>query len=397
MMSFDIATGTLEAAATITWDAIVIGAGPAGAPAARLLALGGLQTLAVDAKMFPRDKVCGGYVNERALTALERVGLLSRVLDCSTPVRQLEVVRGRQRLRVPLLRGRLTNRAAFDTTLLDATASAGVTIITGAQAVVQPAMAGDCRILSLTQESERVQVRARVVICADGLARSSVRLLPEFTTAVEPASRVGIGAIVASEAADYEFGKITMVVSRRGYVGIARTNQRELNVAAAIAPGELAKCGPAAAVADILRESALPELAEISAATWRGTPPVTSKPKCLAGERIFLIGDASGYVEPFTGEGIAAAVESAIAVASLAIQGVYTWNNSLASRWAALHRQIVSDRQTTSRRLAWTLRRPWAAAIALTACQLHPRLAARIIASTGSPTQGVSLTHRGAV
>lgn len=397
MMPVGLATGNLREAATITWDAIVIGAGPAGALAARLLAIGGLQTLVVDAKVFPREKVCGGYVNERAFKALEGAGLLNRVLDCSTPVKQLEVVRGRQRLLVPLLRGRVTHRAAFDEALLDAAASAGATIITGAQAVVQPAVEGDCRLLTLTRESQRAHIRARVVICADGLPRSSVRVLPEFATAVEPASRVGIGAIVASESSDYEIGQITMVVSRRGYVGIARTTQRELNVAAAIAPGQLAKCGPAAAVADILREAALPELAEISAATWRGTPPVTSKPKCLASERIFLIGDASGYVEPFTGEGIAAAVESAIAVAPLAAQSVHVWNNSSAIRWTELHRQIVSDRQTTSRRLAWTLRRPWAAAIVLTACRLHPSFAASIIASTGSPTKGLSLTQCGAV
>src|SRR3954467_7857868 len=57
-------------AARTTWDAIVIGAGPAGALAARQLARAGLQTLLIDAKHFPREKVCGGYLNSRAMNTL---------------------------------------------------------------------------------------------------------------------------------------------------------------------------------------------------------------------------------------------------------------------------------------------------------------------------------------
>ena len=59
----DDAGSILSNATCATWDVIVIGAGPAGAVAARQVALAGLQTLLVDAKCFPREKVCGGYLN----------------------------------------------------------------------------------------------------------------------------------------------------------------------------------------------------------------------------------------------------------------------------------------------------------------------------------------------
>ena len=62
-------------ATRLDWDAIVIGAGPAGALAARQIALQGLHTLLIDGKHFPRAKVCGGYLNSRALQALREVGL----------------------------------------------------------------------------------------------------------------------------------------------------------------------------------------------------------------------------------------------------------------------------------------------------------------------------------
>jgi len=61
------ATLTLEAACEPTWDAIVLGAGPAGALAARQLGASGARVLLVDRKAFPRWKVCGACLNGQAL------------------------------------------------------------------------------------------------------------------------------------------------------------------------------------------------------------------------------------------------------------------------------------------------------------------------------------------
>jgi len=369
-----------------TQDAIVVGAGPAGSLAARELARQGLCTLLIESKVFPREKLCGGFVNARAFNALERVGLLPNLLACSSPVQQLEVRRGRQRLSLPLPQGRIVCRATFDATLLASAMEAGVVVVTGAQAVVQPTADQDCRLVTLTRDGDQMSVRGRVVLAADGLSRSSVRKLPEFVTSVAPESRLGIGAIVADDTNRFPLGRITMVVSRHGYVGVARTHSERLNVAAALAPRALRQNGPSELVTTILDQAAMPKLPGLAAAEWRGAPLLTSRPRCVAAHRVFLLGDASGYVEPFTGEGIAAAVESAIAAVPLAVQAAENWNESLADRWTATHRRIVADRQVTSRRLSWTLRRPWAAAVALAACRLHPGLAARIVAKTGAPS-----------
>ena len=58
-----------------TWDAIVVGAGPAGAMAARELALGGAAVLLIDKASFPRWKVCGCCLNSAALATLASAGL----------------------------------------------------------------------------------------------------------------------------------------------------------------------------------------------------------------------------------------------------------------------------------------------------------------------------------
>ena len=64
------------------WDLIVIGAGPAGAMAARQAALGGARVLLVDRASFPRRKVCGCCLNGAALGVLTDVGLGTLATEC---------------------------------------------------------------------------------------------------------------------------------------------------------------------------------------------------------------------------------------------------------------------------------------------------------------------------
>ena len=61
------------------WDAVVVGAGPAGATAARQLARQGHRVMLLDSRAFPREKVCGHALLADALACLERVGLLDEV------------------------------------------------------------------------------------------------------------------------------------------------------------------------------------------------------------------------------------------------------------------------------------------------------------------------------
>ena len=78
-MSADLRRGLLEDLDGTTWDAIVIGAGPSGAMAARRLSLAGARVLLVEKKRFPRLKVCGACLSRAALEELDRAGLRSLV------------------------------------------------------------------------------------------------------------------------------------------------------------------------------------------------------------------------------------------------------------------------------------------------------------------------------
>jgi flavin-dependent dehydrogenase len=365
------------------WDVVVIGGGPAGAMAALQAARAGLSTLLVEAKTFPRDKVCGGYLNPRAIEVLERAGLMRQVARCfASSVNELELDGGGQRARFHLPAGRVVCRATFDAMLLKAAADSGVMVRTGVQAVVEPVVRGGVRRITVNGNSRRETISARVVVCADGLARTGVRHLPEFASRGTESSRVGIGAVVESAGCQLPAGRLAMVVHPMGYVGVSRINESRLNVAAAVDPKLLARATPAEVIGSFLSRSDVVRRSDIVGAVWRGTPALTSGPRFVASERVFLIGDAAGYVEPFTGEGMAAALESAVAITPLVVQAASCWSPRIAECWGSLHRRIVHDRQATCRMLAWILRRRWATYATIGACRALPSLAAHWIDAT---------------
>lgn len=368
------------------WDTIVIGGGPAGAMAARQCALLGLKTLLIEAKVFPREKVCGGVLSQRAMQLLQHTGLDELAVRQGAPVSEIDVICGRQRSRFPLPVCRVVCRSWFDAALVAPAADAGARVVYGVQAVVEPASERRFRQVSILHNSQRLQLRGRAVVCADGLARSSVRHLPELAGTTVSNSLMGLGAVVADDSGAFAIGRITMVVSPRGYVGIARVSASQLNIAAAVSPRVLTQAAPATAIAGMLGDAGVSRPTGLDDATWRGTPPLTSRPRRVATERTFVIGDAGGYIEPFTGEGMAAALETGLAVASFVQQAVEGWAPSLATCWNALHRQIVVDRQSTCRRLAWIVRRPWATFVTLAACRTWPGIARHVIAETVRPS-----------
>ena len=99
----------------------------------------------------------------------------------------------------------------------------------------------------------------------------------------------------------------------------------------------------------------------------------------MSAERVLVLGDAAGYVEPFTGEGIAWALASAVAVAPLADRAVSRWDDSLGREWGARHRQIVTGRQRMCRLVARILRHPRLAHCAIQLLGWWPRLAAPFV------------------
>ncbi|MBW3539787.1 MAG: FAD-dependent oxidoreductase [Planctomycetes bacterium] len=386
-------TLTPAAAAGRTWDALVIGAGPAGALAARQLALTGAETLLVDRAEFPRPKVCGGCLNGHALRVLHAVGLERLVGQLgSRPLRRFEVYSAGRRAGLTLPDGTAVSRARLDAALVQEAIAAGAAFLPGANGIVLPR--AECpqgrRVVELTSAHGRhtTVVYSRIVLAAGGLGHSRSLPAGEFRSHVAHKSRIGVGAVLA-EPHGYEPGTIHMAVQRQGYVGLVCLEGAALNVAAAF-DAEFVKRshGPAAAVAELLREAGLPSIPDLSSAAWAGTLPLTRHTRPLAGNRVFLLGDAAGYVEPFTGEGIAWALTAALAVVPLAREGIVAWDRHLARRWMAEYRRRLSGRQRVCRLIAAGVRRPRMASSLLGALSSVPVLARPLIERiNGSPAR----------
>jgi flavin-dependent dehydrogenase len=384
-------TLSAETAGNDVWDVIVIGAGPAGAVAARQAALAGGRVLLVDAKAFPRAKVCGACLNSRALALLREVGLDEiPVALGGVPVDQFRVRSSGREAQLALPVGIAVSRARFDAALVNAAITAGADFLPEATALVGEACGSDqseCRVVSLRRGGAgTVLARARVVLAADGLGHASLRNHPEFSSRVAGDARIGVGGQLAEYPAEYGAGTIFMAVGRHGYVGLVQIEEGQLNVAGALAP-EFVKSagGPAPAIGAVLKEAGFPPIVALCQADWHGTVPLTRSSARAAGRRVLLLGDAAGYVEPFTGEGMAWALAAAGAVAQFAARGAFEWHRGIEREWQRALRRLVTNHQRWCRVLAIALRHPWAVRALLSAVSLAPTLAGPIIRSVNRP------------
>lgn len=389
------ATVALDQAAVQVWDALVMGAGPAGALTARQAALAGKRVLLVDSKTFPRPKVCGACLNGQALAVLKSVGLetlpesLGGVL-----LKQFDVRSGGRGARLALPAGVAVSRLHFDAGLVQAAIAAGAEFLTETSASLGEICGSDrreCRAVLLRyRDGAPVEARARVVLAADGLAHTSLRDHSEFSSQVAAGARIGLGGQIAEYPAEYLPGTIFMAVGRQGYVGLVRVEEGLLNIAAALAPEFVKRAGgPPQAIATVLAQAGFPAIASLPDADWHGTLPLTRRSKMNAARRVLLLGDAAGYVEPFTGEGMAWAFAAAAGSTTFIERGLSGWNEALEHDWQATLRRLVLRRQRWCRLLAVALRHPLGIGIVLQAVSLIPALAAPIVRSLNKPPQSL--------
>ncbi len=373
-----------------SWDVVVVGAGPAGAMVAREVALGGGNVLLLDRDEFPRWKVCGACLSPGAQDALRRSGLGALPGQLGAESLAFLTLRGWGRTaRIPL-RGTLAlSRWALDKALVQAAIEAGSAFLPGTRA----------RWLEGTEEAARLRVdhsndsseiTAKVVIAADGL-RSGLLAGAGLRTGPAPSHargrvKIGLGAVIREEGAQYGPGEIHMMVDPQGYVGVVRTEDGLLNVAAALNRSALTESGsPAELIRRVLARAGGPALKGEVLAGWKGTPALGYRPYRLGGRRILAVGDAAGFVEPFTGEGMGWALAGARALAPLVQEAVEGWNPEVPGHWEEIYSRTVLPAQRLSRSLAWTLGRPLSARILLEFLTHLPGMAGPFVQRAANP------------
>jgi flavin-dependent dehydrogenase len=330
--------------------------------------------LLVDKAKFPRPKVCGCCVNGAAIRTLSQLGL-SRVVESGVPLREVRIGAGSRSARVRLPAGVAISRTLFDAEVVREAVNAGAHFRDGVTAKVpDPANA-------TTVQVGNAKEHTRVVIYATGLAGADAT--------PEPGSRVGAGVTVTAEhsPADYTRNTIYMATGRGGYVGLVRVEDDSLDIAAAFDVEFVKACGGLGSAAEaILASVRWPPISQLAELPWKGTPALTRRANRLAGERWFAVGDAAGYVEPFTGEGMAWAIASAAALAPIAARAAQNWNANLAREWEHSHARVIAKRQRVCRVVSRVLRSPATTGFAVRALSWFPVLARPVVASLNRPS-----------
>jgi flavin-dependent dehydrogenase len=288
--------------------------------------------------------VCGGCLGPRALDALARIGFDASVLPSAAPIERTRVAASGAHAELELPSGMAVDRSELDAALLDRAAEAGVDVRQGCRARID-ALDAAGRLVGLVRDDQRESLRTRLVVDATGLQRAG---------AGDDSARVGLGATEHTELGP-PASTVWMAADRGDYVGMARYRDGRLNVAASVAAGSLVEAAPGDVVDRILTAAGLDPLGWEA---WSGTPPLRTRPLDRVRARVLPCGDAAGFWEPFTGEGIGWGLAAGLRLADTAQDLVDDWNDARAARWLRDQADWLRAAQAKSRRVAALTDRP---------------------------------------
>jgi flavin-dependent dehydrogenase len=347
--------------------------------AAALLARRGWRVLLVEKCAWPREKACGGCLNTAGVMMLKIVGM-GTALKGAAPLTMMRVHQGRQQLNIPLPPGVVIQRSQFDASLVKLAMEEGVTFRPETLARLMPATDKGPRHISLRQGNAWEVVDSQIVLACDGLGGSF--LADEPWAQAVPASSARLGFATTLPGNDCPRGVLDMVIGAGGYVGIAGLTEDKTHVGAALLPTAChAHGGPAGVIERLLADCRLTvplAVGGLKTAQWRGTGPLTTRRRAVAGSRVLVIGDACGFVEPFTGEGMSWAIRGAWAAVELLPDRPQDWDEGLIQAWRQRHEATVGQRQRWCRRLRAILGRPALAGSVLATAHWWPRMTSRI-------------------
>ncbi|MEZ4452921.1 MAG: geranylgeranyl reductase family protein [Nannocystaceae bacterium] len=304
------------------WDAIVVGAGPAGSVAAFDLARAGARVLVVDRAASPRDKACGDALPP---AALELLGALGVRVPVAIAERLTFVSPGGRSVSMPRLPGLdagLVRRSILDHALLEAAIAAGATHRVSAVTGLLRGRRGE--VVGVT--TDRGPERAPVVIGADGATSIVARHL-ERRRPAERARSVAIRGYV--ELAGRDDGELFLhffADAQPAYGWFFPAGEGLANVGVFLRTRVYEARGrPLRAILDDYLQR--PELrartggrSPHSLASWQ--LPLFEPGRRRVFDGALLSGDAGGFVNAFTGAGIYEAMATGQAAATAALGAI---------------------------------------------------------------------------
>ncbi len=308
-------------------DVIVAGGGPAGAAMATFLRLAGHDVLLLDAATFPRDKICGEGVSPEGWRLLEALGAGGRVRALRPqPLRGMTLVApdgtsfsgeyGPRREPGFALR-----RCALDAALLGRARDVGVEVREGWRVTDLHFDGG--RVAGVVAENgdRPIALAARLVVGAEG-RRSRVARRLGFLREHPRLRKFAVRGYWEGVRGLQDRGEMHVVAG--GYCGVAPLSSTSANVTFVLDARDMA--GAAGDLEGFYRrqiDSRWPRLRDRLAGARlldvpRSIGPLALEARRIAAPHAVLVGDAAGFYDPFTGEGVTLALRSAEIAAEVA-------------------------------------------------------------------------------
>ncbi len=352
---------------------VVVGGGPAGAAVATRLALVGHEVVLLERLPRPRWRACGVYTSPRTRGALAELGvsrgdLAELIRPIATMV--VETTRGTRCLLDYTADGGACgiDRVRLERMLLDTAVRAGVDVREGTPVVhIEPAAGvGGRSVVIASPPSGAERLRPRFVVGADG-PHSIVARSFGVRQAVRHLRRVGLtGHRSDPDALPPGLPmEARMVIGRGWYCGVAPVPGARVNVGLVTSEAEFRRAlaggrRPAGIVNDAIDR--LPEPRR----RWQDAAPTDAVAAALplavrvsrrAGRGFLLVGDAAGFLDPLTGEGLHRAMVTA-AWGAIAVGEALRGRQGSAERYERRVRRAFGRKDTLSWLLQAFLSRP---------------------------------------
>jgi menaquinone-9 beta-reductase len=384
-------------------DIVVVGAGPAGTATALLLARAGFDVLLVDRAHFPRPKACGECLSPLATRLLRQLGVLDRVL-AERPARlagwrMIAPSGARFEERFPVVHDAggwstealAIERAALDLALLQAARETGVRWrapfhVTG----LLRAGTRICGVTGRDADGRRDRVTARFVVGADGL-RSRVALGIGAVRRAPRRHKLSLSTHLWDISCDDGFGEMHLAAGACLGIAPLRADASELcNVTIVIEDGRHDRVprrdrfDNALARFPAARARLAHALADASPA-WLASGPFDRPTRHVTSPGCALVGDAAGYFDPFTGQGICHALLDANALAprlAAAFHGAATERAALRA-YASEHGWRTAEAHALQRGIDTIVRHAWLADRGIAAVARSRTFRSALLAATG--------------
>ena len=367
-----------------TYDAIVIGAGPAGSTAALSLARAGWSVAIVEKARFPRRKVCGEFISAGALSLLERTGAARSILAQGGPeVREVAVYAGRHMAIAPMPQadgavryGRAIGRDRLDAALLDAARTAGA-IVYQPWRVERCERSSDLHVCTIASGARQPQntLVAPVIIAAHGAWDTGALRLAGVAERARPSDLLAFKARFTHSA--LPAGRMPLIALRGGYGGLVHSDGGRVSFSCCIRRDALSACraavpGASAGAAVLARAMAscrgLREALEdaVCEEQWLAAGPLRPGLREVGEGGYFAVGNALGEAHPIVAEGISMAVQSAWLLCERLIgaPSAGACRRTIAREYEAAYRRSFGPRIRAAALFAATAMHPWSAAAA---------------------------------